>query len=240
MKTMDEIYKEMSEDEYYIKREIEYYEDKGRKNALNEMSDIISKMMTIKGNYGESENDYYIERGRKKALKEIQNTISEMKEMVGRKFMKETAKYWVDDELIEKGYLYDDFHLYVPFTYKNDENPDPEIYLAISVWARYNWGDGDIPEVFYWWCQRVGDKFKILGEYWVGLFPINENYDFINDLYQYGDECGLTYDEGQYREFAKRLKDDIFSSPSLDYLKNVESYGGRSTSEELNLGLGFI
>ena len=240
IKKTKEKYEEKLEDDYFIKCKIEFYEDWGKKEALMEIDDTICKMMRIEGNYKEGENDYYVERGRKKALMEIRDTIYEMIDIMTRKFMKETADYYVADNLVEKGYLYDEFHLYVPFTYKDDENPDPEIYLAISVLARGYWGDGDIPEVFYWWCKKIGNKFKILDEYWVGLFPIDENYDFSNDLYEYSKYCGLNYDKNSYDEFAERLKEDIFNSPSLDYLKNVDSRKGRTTYQDLNQGIGFM
>lgn len=244
---IDEIYNEMLQDEFYIKRSIAFHEDYGEKKALREISDIISKMQNTKCIYKDDEDAYHKEIGRKRALKKMQNVISEMIDTIDRKFMEETAKYHVADNLVEKGYLYDDFYLYVPFTYKDDENPDPEIYLAISVWARYNWADGDIPVVYYWWCHREGNEFKTLDEnfedgfsYFVGRFPIDENYDFIKDLYHYGKKSGLNFDYESYQNFANRFKEDIHSSPSLDYLKNVDSRRGRSTSEELNLSLGLI
>lgn len=235
----EEFFKKLSKDEYYIKSKIGFYEDEGEKNALNEMSDMISKMIDRRGNYKEGENDYYIERGRKKALEKMYNTISEMKELVHRRFMKESSGYLVDDELVEKGYLYDCCHLYVPFKYKDDEYPDQEIYLAISVLARCYWRDGDLPEVDYCWCQRIGNNFKVLNEF-DGLFPIDENYDFTNDLYYYGRQCGLNYNIDSYYEFAEMLKEDILSSPSLDYLKNVDSFRGRTSYHDLNVSPGLF
>lgn len=125
--------------------------------------------------------------------------------------------YKVDDELKEKGYQYDETRIYIPYTYKNPNNPDcRDIYLAISRHATNEC------EITYWWCKNVEGKFYGIEKFERDKMPCEEKDDLINALKKSGIESNLDYNETSFIEFFEQIKNDISSSNCLDVLKDKD------------------
>lgn len=125
--------------------------------------------------------------------------------------------YKVDEKLKEKGYKYDEDGVLIPYTYKNQVNPDcRDIYLHIR---RY-WTDGC--DIRYYWCKNVEGKFYGIEQFERNKLPCEETDDIIIALKKSGIESNLDYDENSFIEFFEQIKKDISSSNCLDVLKDKD------------------
>ena len=106
-------------------------------------------------------------------------------------FIQEYSSYKVDEELKAKGYKYDDANVFIPYTYKNPENPDcREIYLAISRHASEECG------VSYYWCKCVEGNFFAIEKFIRDKLPCEETNDFNSVLARFGIEANLDSKKG--------------------------------------------
>ena len=125
--------------------------------------------------------------------------------------------YKVDDKLKEKGYQYDEARIYIPYAYKNPNNPDcRDIYLAIGRHATKEC------EITYWWSKNVEGKFYGIEKFERDKLPFEETDNLIIALKKSGIESNLDYNETSFIEFFEQIKKDISSSNCLDVLKDKD------------------
>lgn len=132
-------------------------------------------------------------------------------------FIQEHSSYKVDYELKAKGYKYDAERVYIPYTYKNPENPDcRDIYLAISRHAN------EECRISYYWCKYVEGVFYVIEEFIRDKLPCEETNDFNSTLSRYGIEANLDSTKGSYKRFAEEFIKDISQANCLDILKDKD------------------
>ncbi|MGN0177399.1 MAG: hypothetical protein ACI389_06170 [Methanobrevibacter sp.] len=133
------------------------------------------------------------------------------------KSIQELSSYKVDDTLKAKGYKYDEARVFIPYTYKNLENPDcRDIYLAISRHAT------EECRISYYWCKRVDGVFYAIEKFIRDKLPCEEANDFNSTLSRYGIEANLDSTKGSYKEFAEQFIKDISQANCLDILKDKD------------------
>ena len=133
------------------------------------------------------------------------------------KSIQELSIYKVDDKLKAKGYKYDDQRVFIPYTYKDSENPDcRDIYLAISRHA------SEECKISYYWCKYVDGVFYAIEKFIRDKLPCEETNDFNSVLALCGIEANLDSKKGSFKEFAEQFKKDISQANCLDILKDKD------------------
>ncbi|WP_295617604.1 hypothetical protein [uncultured Methanobrevibacter sp.] len=146
-----------------------------------------------------------------------QNKTDEEYKKEREEFIQEHSYYKVDDKLKAKGYKYDAERVYIPYTYKNSENPDcRDIYLAISRHAT------EECRISYYWSKCVEGVFYEIEKFIRDKLPCEETNDFNSTLARYGIEANLDSTKGSYKEFTEQIKKDIAQSNCLDILKDKD------------------
>lgn len=150
-------------------------------------------------------------------MKNIDNNSNIVDEYDRYESIQKLSIYKVDDELKAKGYEYDDARVFIPYTYKNLENPDcRDIYLAISRNVH------EECEIAYYWCKKVEGEFYAIEEFTRYKLPCEETANFNSALARCGIEANLDSKEGSYKEFAEQIKKDISQANCLDILKDKD------------------
>lgn len=133
--------------------------------------------------------------------------------------------YTPDDNLLKKGYDFDSSGLYIPYTYKHDNNPDQrDIYLKIER----------VPDlktkfiIYSWNYKSDNGEFIKLNQFRRDILPIEEEIDSggkssINRKLSYtGRLAMLDAKTGSYKSFFEKLLMDIIHSPSLQVFKELD------------------
>lgn len=149
--------------------------------------------------------------------KKFDKNINKTDEYDKDQLIQELSSYKVDDTLKAKGYKYDESRVFIPYTYKNPENPDcRDIYLAISRHATEECG------ISYYWCKCVNGVFYAIEKFIRDKLPCEEASDFNSILSRYGIEANLDSTKGSYKEFAEQFIKDISQANCLDILKDKD------------------
>lgn len=161
-------------------------------------------------------NKNYVERNKTDEQKQDGEDI--MTEKYDRKkAIEEHSVYKVDKKLKEKGYEYDEEQVYIPYTYKNPNNPDcRDIYLGMGRHATQEC------RITYWWCKKVEGVFYGIEKFQRDKLPCEETSDFNSALARCGIEANLDSRKDSYKEFAEQLKKDISQANCLDVLKDKD------------------
>ena len=123
--------------------------------------------------------------------------------------------YKINKELVSCGWKSDETGVYVPYTFKKEDNPDPRnVYLKISRLP-----SEDSHFEYAWVKQKDGYYFK-LSKSVIGDNPVNaEEGRFINKLVSAGTHATLDSEKGCYKNFYLNLKDNISQYNCLGILK---------------------
>lgn len=132
--------------------------------------------------------------------------------------------YKPDADLIEKGYDWDSSGLYVPYTFKYENNPDKrDIYLKIER----------IPDlktkfIKYSWTYLEDGKFQVLNYFRRDILPVEEEIESggkasINrKLSHTGRIARLNAEKGSYKSFMEDILFDIVNSSCLNVFKDLD------------------
>ncbi|WP_405309891.1 hypothetical protein [Methanobrevibacter sp.] len=143
----------------------------------------------------------------------INGNKTNSKNMEDDNMVANTDFYIVTEELKERGWMYDDTGVYVPYTHKNKEYHDNRIvFLKISRKLRGN-------KLKYTFVKLEEGLFYPMSSY-TSPKLINENDEYlIRKLANKGIGCGLNSREGIYIEFVSSFKEKIKNADCLDVLK---------------------
>ena len=126
--------------------------------------------------------------------------------------------YKLDKELENSGWKYDETGVYIPYLFKNEDNPDPrEVYLKISRLP-----SEDLHFEYTWTKLHNGNYYNIAKSA-IGSNPVNQEVGrFIFPIMSAGKHATLDSGEGSYKNFYVDLKDKLNESDCLDILKEDE------------------
>lgn len=126
--------------------------------------------------------------------------------------------YKLDKELENSGWRYNETGVYVPYLFKNDDNPDPrEVYLKISRLP------SEDTHFEYTWVKLHNGNYYNIAHSAIGSNPVNQEVGrFIFPIMSAGTHATLDSTQGSYKNFYMDLKDKITES-NLDILKE-ENY----------------
>lgn len=125
-----------------------------------------------------------------------------------------TDVYKITDDLEEKGWLYDDTGVYVPYTHKNEECHDNrEVFLKIERQTSKQ-------ELNYTFVKFENGLFYPLSTSYKSETLINE-YDkyLIKKITSRGIFCSLNTRQGIFKDFVAEFKEAILNADCLDILK---------------------
>lgn len=142
--------------------------------------------------------------------------------------------YKPDDHLINKGYDWDSSGLYIPYTFKYENNPDErDIYLKIERVP-----DKKTDFIIYSWNYKVNGEFKRLNFFRRDFLPVEEEIESngkssINKkLSHTGRIARLNSDKGVYKGFFEGLIMDIIHSDGLEVFKELDYIFPESDDDE--------
>ena len=142
--------------------------------------------------------------------------------------------YKPDDHLIKKGYDWDSSGLYIPYTYKYENNPDKrDIYLKIERIP-----DKKTEFIIYSWNYKRNGEFKRLNSFRRDFLPVEEEIDSggkssINRKISYrGRLARINAEEGSYKEFFEDSIMDIINSDGLEVFKELDYIFPESEDDE--------
>ena len=126
-----------------------------------------------------------------------------------------TNIYEVTSELKEKGYLYDDTGVYVPYTHKNKDYYDNrKIFLKIERRSSKN-------ELRYTFVKLEGGLFYPISSSYISKVLINEHDEYlVRRISSRGSYSGLNTQEKVFIDFVEQFKTAIIDADCLDVLKN--------------------
>lgn len=132
--------------------------------------------------------------------------------------------YIPDEEMLKKGYEWDSSGLYIPYTFKDEINPDKrDIYLKIERLP-----DKKTDFIIYSWNSFVDGEFKLLNYFRRSILPVEEEIDnggksSINRKLSYtGRIAKLNSGNNTFKDFFEELLFDIVNSPSLAVFKELD------------------
>ena len=135
-----------------------------------------------------------------------------------------SSVYMPDQYLINKGYEWDSSGLYIPYTFRYENNPDRrDIYLKIERLP-----DKKTEFIIYSWNYKKDGEFKRLNFFRRNMLPVEEDIDSkgkasINkSLSDKGRMAGLDAIEGTYKEFMESVIMEITMSESLEVFKDLD------------------
>lgn len=128
-----------------------------------------------------------------------------------------TNIYKVTSELKEKGYLYDDTGVYVPYTHKNKDYYDNrKIFLKIERRSSKN-------ELRYTFVKLEEGLFYPISSSYISKVLINEYDEFlVRKISSRGSYCGLNTQKNVFINFVLQFKTAIINADCLDVLKNSD------------------
>ena len=145
-----------------------------------------------------------------------------------------TDVYKITEDLEEKGWLYDDTGVYVPYTHKNKEFYDHrDVYLKIKKHSEIN---NHLVYIF----GKMEDGLFYPALSYISPNLINDNDKKLTRSLMYmGKRYGLNAADKVYINFVKSFKNDINSADCLDILK-VEDYEVPNEPNMVNLSLDYV
>ena len=145
----------------------------------------------------------------------------------------ETDVYKITEELKEKGWLYDDTAVYVPYTHKNDEFYDHRnVYLKISRHPNMDW-------LIYTFVKLEDRLFYAMESHISEALICEEDKELVKTLSQIGRRLQLNAGKGVYIKFVESFKDTITSADCLDVLK-VSEFALPDNDDTTNLTIPYI
>ena len=135
-----------------------------------------------------------------------------------------SSPYIPDEMMIKKGYDWDSSGLYIPYTFRYENNPDNrDIYLKIERVP-----DKKTDFIIYSWNYKVNGEYKRLNFFRRNILPVEEEIESggkssINrKLSHTGRLALLDAEKGSYKEFMENLIIQITNSPSLEVFKELD------------------
>lgn len=135
-----------------------------------------------------------------------------------------SSVYKLSDDLLEKGFDFDNTAIYIPYKFKYEENADPrDIYLRIERIPNQKKGF-----MLYSWTSLEDGKYKKLNSFRRDILlteeEINEKgQSAINKkLSHLGRIAKLNRNDGSFRNFFEELITDIVNAPCLEVFKELD------------------
>ena len=145
----------------------------------------------------------------------------------------ETDVYKITEELKEKGWLYDDTGIYVPYIHKNDEFYDyRDVYLKISRHPNMDW-------LIYTFVKLEEGLFYAMESHISETLICEEDKKLVKILSQIGRRLRLNAGKGVYIKLVNSFKDAITSADCLDVLK-VSDFILPDNDNPINLTVPYI
>ena len=127
-----------------------------------------------------------------------------------------TDNYKVTKELEEKGWLYDDTGVYIPYTHKNEEYYDNrDVFLKIERRSSKS-------ELHYTYVKLEEGLFYPMSYYKSKKLIKEPDEELKRALSSRGISCGLNGRDGRYIDFIDSFRDAINAANCLDILKQKE------------------
>ena len=145
-----------------------------------------------------------------------------------------TGTYKVTEDLMEKGWLYDDTGVYVPYTHKNEEFYDHrDVYLKIKKHPKIS---NHLVYIF----GKMEEGLFYPAESYISPNLINEKDKKLTRTLSYmGKRYGLNAGDKVYVKFVKSFKNNINNADCLDILK-VEDYEVPNEPNMVNLTVQYV